>query len=213
MYLVIAGQHGFAVELAKLILAKGQTKVALIVRDKDIAVQLSNSLNAIVVNADATDTKTLDELNLKECDAFIAATDSEKTNVLSALYAKNAGAKKIFVKVDNPESESILEKLGFVPIMADHFAARTVELMITRPAVSDLVNIGIGQFDIIEMQAKGTKLIGKELSSAKGKHYTTIATCSESKYCFTKEKKIDSKETVILLVDSGKEKEVEKELK
>lgn len=212
MYLVIAGHSEFATELSKLILAKGHNKVVMIVREKDAAVDLSNKLNAIIVNADATDTKTLDELNLKDCDAFIAATESEKANVLSALYAKNAGAKKIFVLIDNPQSTAILEKMGFVPIKAEHFAARAVELMITRPAVSDLVNIGIGQFDIIETPAKGTKLVGKEIGAAKGKYFTVIATCSADKYCFAKEKKIDLEETLILLVDSGKEKQAEKEL-
>jgi trk system potassium uptake protein TrkA len=150
---------------------------------------------------------------LKDCDIFVAATESEKANVLSALYAKNAGAKKIFVRIDNPEAEAILEKLGFFPINTEHFAARSVELMITRPAVSDLVNIGIGQFDIIEMPAKGTKIVGKELSNAKGRFFTTIATCVEAKYCFAKEKKIEPNETIILLVDSGKEKQAEKEIK
>ena len=213
MYIVITGQSEFVVQLAKLFLAKGRNKVVLVVRDKEFATQLSHALHAIIVNADSTDTKTLDELDLKECDAFIAATDSTKANVLSAIYAKNAGAKKILVRVENPSSEAILEKLGFISINADHFAANMVELMITRPAVSDLVSINIGEFDMIEVQGKETNLAGKELGDAKGQDFTAIATYANAEYNFSKEKKIEPNDTVILLVNSGKEKQVEKELK
>ena len=213
MYVVITGQSEFVVQLAKLFEAKGKNKTVLVVRDKEIATQLSHELHAIIVNADSTDTKALDELNLRECDAFISATDSTKANVLSAIYAKNAGAKKILVRVENPSSEAILEKLGFISINADHFAANMVELMITRPAVSDLVSINIGEFDMIEVLGKETNLVGKELGNAKGNNFTAIATYANAKYDFSKEKKIEPNDTVILLVNSGKEKQVEKELK
>lgn len=213
MYLVIAGHSEFVMELAKLVLAKGKNKVVLLVRGKETATKLSHLTDAIVVNADANDTNTLDELELKHCDVFVAATESEKANVLAAIYAKNAGAKNIFVKIDNPESDSILEKMGLIPINAEHYAARAVELMITRPAVSDLVNLNIGQFDMIEVPAKQTKFLGRDISAAKGKNFTTIATCNESKFCFIKDKKIGVDDMLILLVDSGKEKLAEKELK
>ncbi len=212
MYAVIIGHSDFALELAKQILSKGHNKVVLVVRNQEQAVETSNELNTIVVKADATETEALDELKLKDCDVFVAATESEKANVLSALYAKEAGAKKIFVKIDNKEAEKILKKLGLIPINAEHFAARAVELMITRPAVSDLVNIGIGEFDIIEHPAKGTKIVGKELGNAKGKNYTALATCKNGNYDFSKQRKITTEDTLILIVSSGKEKNAEKEL-
>jgi trk system potassium uptake protein TrkA len=212
MYLVIVGHSEFAIELARLILSEHEHKAALIVKEQEDAVRIAEELGEIVVNADTTNTEALDELELEKCDAFVSATDSEKDNVLSAIYAKNAGAKEIFVCIENPESESILKKLGFIPINAKHFAARAVELMITRPAVSELVNIGIGEFDIIEVPAKETKLAGKDLGEAKGTHFTALATYSKGNYVFSKEQKINPEDTVILIVKAGKEKQAEQEI-
>ncbi|MFH1234355.1 MAG: NAD-binding protein [Candidatus Diapherotrites archaeon] len=213
MYIIIAGHSPFAEELARLSLAKSTgNRVVLLVRDKDEALRIGSELDsAIVVNGDATEPETFDDLNLNKCDIFVAATDSDKANVLSGIYAKNEGAKKIFVKIAEHEANPILKKLGFVPISPDLFAARSVELMLTRPAVNELVSIGIGQFDMVEVKAKDTKLAGLNLGGAEGNHFNAIATYCEGKYDFANDRKITPEDTVILLIESGKEKEAEKE--
>lgn len=210
--IIIAGDTTFALELAKLSIKKGDSKVLLIIRDREKAISVGSEINAIIVNGDATDTATLDELDLQNCDYFVAATESEKANVLSALYAKNAGAKNIFIRVEQPEAEPLLRKLGFTPINPDVFAARYAELMTTRPAVADLVTPGVGEFDIIELPVKDTKIVGKKLGETHGEHFAAIATYYNGVYDFSKEKKIEPHEKIILLVSAGKEKEVTKEL-
>lgn len=212
MYYVVVGASEFAIELAKLIFEKKEDKLILVVKRKDESLEISDKHGITVVNGDPARAETLDELELERCDVFVSATDSEKDNVLAAIYAKNAGAKKIFVSVDNNESEPILRKLDFTPINRDQFAARAVEIMITRPAVSELVNIGSGQSDIIEITAKNTKLVGKEIGKAIGTSFITLATYSKGNYVFDKEKTITKEDTLILLVKAGKEKKVEKEL-
>ena len=213
MYIVIAGNSVFAEELAKLLMKEEENKVVLIVKKKEEALRISQEVPAIVINADVSDTNAFDELNLAKCDAFVSATDSEKDNILSAIYAKNAGAKKIFVVTDGNESQKMLEKLDFVPISAESFAARAVELMISRPAVSDLVNIGIGEFDIIEVEAAKTRLVGKEIGEAKGVCYNAIATYLNGKYDFSKSRKIIPEDVLVLIVSAGKEKNAEKEFR
>ena len=212
MYIVVVGHSEFACELAKLILKESENKVVLVVKKKEEAIRLTEELGLNVVNADATKPDVLDELGLEKCDIFIAASDLEKDNVLSSMYAKDAGAKKIFVKIDNVDAEPMLKKLGFVPINAEHFAANAVELMISRPAVGELVNIGTGEFDMIEVSGDETKFLGKEICEAKGKNFTAIATCADGKYNFSKDGKISAKDKLLLIVKAGKEVEAEKEL-
>ena len=212
MYIVVVGSTSFAVELARLVLSEKTDKLVLVVKRKDAALELSSSFDVNIVNADATNPEVLDGLDLNKCDVFVSASDSEKDNILSAVYAKSAGAKKIFVSVANDDAENMLEKLGIVPINSEKFAAHSVELMITRPAVSELVNIGIGEFDIIEIEAKGTKLVGKDLNFAKGKNFTAIAIYSNGKYNFSKDAKIADCDTLLLIVSAGKEEQAEKEI-
>jgi len=212
MYIIIVGYSGFAFQLGKLILNENKDKLVFVIKRKEQATTLSETLNVSVVNSDPTKPEVLDDLELEKCDVFICASEFEKENILAAVYAKGAGAKKIFVCIDTPDAEEMLNKLGLIPINSEKFAAHSVELMITRPAVSELVNLGIGEFDIIEIEASGTKLVGNVLNSAKGKNFTAIATYSNGSYNFSKDAKINACDTLLLIVSAGKEKLAEKEI-
>jgi len=212
MYFVITGSSDFAVELVRLLKERKENKIAVVIKKKDDALIVTEQTGISVVNADPANTDTLNSLELEKCDVFVSATESEKDNLLSAVYAKNVGVNKIFVLTNSPESDQIIEKLGLVPINAQMFAARSVELMINRPLVSELVNIGIGQFDIIEAKAGNTNLLDKEVCDAKGKCFTALAKYSDGKFIFEKNAKIKEQDTVLLLVKSGKEKDAQKEI-
>ena len=213
MHVVIVGSTEFASELASLLFNEDNEKVVLVVKKKEEALRLTEELGVNVVNADATKPEVLDDLELDKCDVFIAASELDKDNLLSAMYAKEVGAKKIFACVDSSDVEAMVKKLGIIPINSERFAANSVELMIKRPAVSELVNIGAGQFDMIEVSASATNLIGKELSEANGKNFTALATYVKGKYNFSKKVKITQQDTILLIVDAGKEKEAEKEIR
>lgn len=212
MYTVIVGYSGFAFELAKIILRDEKNKLTFVIKRKENATKMSELLNISVVNDDPTKPEVLDSLELEKCDVLVCASEFEKENILAAIYAKGAGAKKIFVCIDTPDAEDMLNKLGFIPINSEKFAAHSVELMINRPAVSDLVNTGMGEFDFIEIEAKDTKLVGNVLNSATGKNFTAIATYNNGNYNFSKDSKINCEDTLLLIVSSGKEKLAQKEI-
>ncbi len=212
MYVVIVGSTEFASALASLLSHEDNEKVVLVVKKKDEALRITEELGINVVNADATKPEVLDDLELDKCDVFIAASELDKDNLLSAMYAKENGAKKIFACVYSSDIEAMVKKIGIIPINSERFAANSVELMIKRPAVSDLVNIGDGQFDMIELSASITNLVEKELGEATGKNFTALATYLDGKYNFSKETKITDEDTLLLLVKAGKEKEAEKEI-
>jgi len=212
MYFVITGGSDFAIELSNLLIQRKENKVVIVIKKKDEALFATERTGISVVNSDPANTDTLDSLELEKCDVFVSATESEKDNLLSAVYAKNKGVKKIFVLTSSPESDEIIQKLGLVPINAQLFAAHSVELIINRPLVSELVNLGVGQFDIIEVKAEGTNLFGKEICDAKGKCFIALANFSGGKFIFEKNSKIGKDDTVLLLVKSGKEKDAQKEI-
>ena len=215
MYCVILGGSDFAMDLALFMMQREQSKIVLVLREKEKAVEASESLGsgAIVVNADSSDPKTLEDLDLESCDVLVAATPSEKANVLAALYAKNRGAKEIFVKVDSTETKKLMKKLEITLIDTEEVAARAIELMISMPAVSELVNTGIGQFDMFEIPAKSTKTAGRMVSEIQGDDFACLATYRNREYSFDKDQKIESGHTLIILTKSLKQKETVKKLK
>ncbi|MCX6800831.1 MAG: TrkA family potassium uptake protein [Candidatus Diapherotrites archaeon] len=213
MRIVIVGATEFALELGKALLQQSNNKVTFFIEEKQRATQVSAETNAIVISADYGDTEALDELKLDQCEVFVAATDVEETNVLVALYARDAGVKQIFVRTSTEKTVPILRKLGMFPINMENLAMKNAELMITRPKVYDLINLDQGQMDMTEIHAKETKAVGKKIEEVRDKDYFALATFSEGAYHFEPERKIREDDTIILVCKVGKAKETLKKLK
>ena len=47
--------------------------------------------------------KILEQAEVSNCDVFIAMTDKDEVNMISAVLAKQMGAKETIVRVRNPE--------------------------------------------------------------------------------------------------------------
>ena len=213
MYIIIAGETLFALTLAESFINE-HNKIVIIVKDKDKALEVSANRNLVVVNGSAIQPPVLDELKLQECDVFVAATNSEEINILSALYAKDAGANRIFVLTQKKETESILRKLGIETINPEVNAALNLKLKISRPAVADLVGIREGQYDLIEINVNQyLNLIGKKINEIYSDFFTTLATYKNGEYNFISNSEITKDSKIIIICESGREKDVNKELK
>jgi trk system potassium uptake protein TrkA len=82
----------------------------LIERDPKRARRISESLeSAIVLEGDAADEDLLVEENIDECDAFVAVTNSEEANILSAMLAKRLGAAKVMALINKPSYAELME--------------------------------------------------------------------------------------------------------
>jgi trk system potassium uptake protein TrkA len=213
MKIVIVGATEFALELGKSLLQQSNNKVTFFIEERRRASEVSAETSAIVVSADYADTEALDGLKLGECDVFVAATGIEETNVLVALYARDAGVKKIFVRTSTERTVPILRKLGMFPINMENLAMKNAELMITRPKVYDLINLDQGQMDMTEIPAKETKTIGKKIEEVRDKDYFALATFSEGTYRFEPERTVKQDDIIILVCKVGKAKETLKKLK
>ena len=87
--------------------------VKLIEKDKARCYYLSTQLDDVMVlHGDATDTALLDEENLDEMDAFVAATGLDEENLLLALIAKQADVEDVISKVSRQNYKNLIEQMG-----------------------------------------------------------------------------------------------------
>lgn len=94
--LVGGGNIGFG--LAKKL--EKQYSIKLIERNKDRAEELAELLNhTTVFYGDASDQELLAEENIDQVDLFIAVTNDDEANIMSAMLAKRMGAKKAMVLI------------------------------------------------------------------------------------------------------------------
>jgi len=105
---VIAGGGNIGLRLARALEKSHQVK--LIERDAGRARRVSELLeNTIVLNGDAADEELLVEENIDSTDVFVAITNSEEANILSAMLAKRLGAHKVMALINKPSYAELIE--------------------------------------------------------------------------------------------------------
>lgn len=105
---VIAGGGNIGFGLARMLEQSNQVK--LIERDVRRARRIAEHMqSAIVLNGDAADEELLIEENIDSADVFAALTNSEETNVLSAMLAKRLGARRVMALVNRPSYGELME--------------------------------------------------------------------------------------------------------
>jgi trk system potassium uptake protein TrkA len=105
---VIAGGGNIGVRLA---LALEQTNnVRVIERDRERARTIAERLTkAIVLHGDAADEELLLEENIDSADVFVAVTNADEANILSAMLAKELGCKKVMALINRPSYAELVE--------------------------------------------------------------------------------------------------------
>ena len=96
-----------------------EINVRLVDKNRDKAQMLASELNkTLVLNGDGTDIEFLRLENLEELDSYIALTENEQTNLLSALLAKHLGARQTMIHVSTPEYIPAMKMIGLDAVVS-----------------------------------------------------------------------------------------------
>lgn len=154
--------------------------VKLIESNADRARQLADQLeNTMVFHGDASDHSLLEEENVNQVDAFIAVTNDDEANIMSAMLAKRLGAKKAMVLIQRDAYVEIVQggaiDIAFTPQQA------TVSALLTHIRKGDVVNVYSlrrGVSEAIEAIAHGdstnSKVVGRMVKDIALPYGTTI---------------------------------------
>lgn len=153
MYVIVVGAGDLGYYLTQLLIEEGHD-VVVIDKDPKACERISNELNVVATQGDATESKTLEKANVKECDALVALTRSDETNLVVSLLAKELGAKQVATRLGKLDyDERVLNKLGIdIVIHPEAAAAGYIEELITKPEVLDLAFISRGAAEIMEVE-------------------------------------------------------------
>jgi trk system potassium uptake protein TrkA len=105
---VIAGAGNIGFRLARALEERVQVK--LIERSPDRSRRAAEALrNTLVLTGDAADEELLLEENIDDADVFIAVTNAEEANILSAMLAKKLGARRVMALINKPSYSELME--------------------------------------------------------------------------------------------------------
>jgi trk system potassium uptake protein TrkA len=114
----------------------------------------------IVLNGDAMDSALLEEASIDKADAVLAVTDDDKTNILAAVRAKQAGCKMAIALVNDPTLTPILAALDIDAYINPR--ATTVSSIlrhVRHGRVRAIYSIGDNEAELIEAQVLSTSPI------------------------------------------------------
>ncbi|MFT6269285.1 MAG: trk system potassium uptake protein TrkA [Alphaproteobacteria bacterium] len=176
--IMIAGGGLIGAGLAKRLGPKHNVK--LIEFNSERAHYLSSTLdNVTVFHGDASDASLLSEESVDRVDAFIAVTNDDEANIMSAMLAKRMGAAKAMVLIQRSAYVDLVQggdiDIAFSPQQA------TISALLTHIRRGDIVNVHSlrrGAAEAIEAIAHGdeqtSKVVGKQIKDIKLPPGTTI---------------------------------------
>ena len=164
MNVVILGGGRVGLNLASFLISDGHD-VTLIESDNTLCTNAASELDALVICGNGTDTKTLEEANLKDADVFVAATGNDETNLLACVMVREFKVPKIIARVSDPNHEPAFKKIGVDSVISPELtAASYLEKLIIRPKIADLVVLGRGDAELLDITLENKGVINKRVS-------------------------------------------------
>jgi trk system potassium uptake protein TrkA len=160
------GEVGF--QTAQM-LRRAHLDVRIIEKDEGRCAHLSEYLQGVtVLHGDGTQLNFLRE-ELSGIDLFVGASGDDEVNILSALLAKELGAKKSVVVVEKPDYTSVYTKVGVdQAISPRQLAANAILRFLRRGDVVSVAVLEDGKAEVLEVIAGAkSRVVGKKLSEAR----------------------------------------------
>ena len=129
--------------------------VALVELNAERFRQVETELDLLTVRGSGTDPETLSTAGIDHADLLVATTNSDETNLLSALLARRAGVSKTIVRVESrrlrrPEVAALFDGMDdHLVIDPDQEVADSILRLVEYPGAVDLARMADGEVVVI----------------------------------------------------------------
>ena len=169
MKIVIAGAGDMGTHLAKMLSGNGHDITVADVDPKALA-ELGSLVDVETTEGDTTQFSVLRKAGVRKCDLFIAVRSVENDNILSAVMAKQLGARKAIARVDSneylePNSKEVFIDMGidylFYP---EQIAAREVINLLGHTSTTEYMDFAAGKLSLVAFKLELTSpLLGRKV--------------------------------------------------
>ncbi len=159
--IMIAGGGNIGRGLARAL--EDSANVKVIEHNPHNAQRLAEELNqAVVLGGDATDEDLLREENIEDMDLFLAVTNDDENNILSAMLAKRLGARKAMALVNRTAYVDLIESMSIDVVIAPQLITVSALLAhLRRGSVIAAHSLRRGAAEAMEIIAVGDKLTSR----------------------------------------------------
>jgi trk system potassium uptake protein TrkA len=169
MKIIIVGAGEVGSNLSTVLSAAGHN-VTLIEKSEVHCERLEEEQNARIVTGNGSSARQLVDVGVANCDAFLAMTSDDRTNIISCSLAKGLGAKNTIARIHDEtysDNSFINYQLHFgIDLLVNPEAICAVELAkeIRSAGRVEVEHFARGQIEVQRQRvARGSRLIGKKL--------------------------------------------------
>ncbi|TQS72798.1 Trk system potassium transporter TrkA [Rhodobacteraceae bacterium] len=164
--IVIIGGGNVGLAVAKALEERsGKTRTKIIEGSRARAELAADTLErTIVLHGDGMSAELLAEANISTADALLAVTDDDKTNILVAVRAKQAGCNMVISLVNDPTLVPMMGPLGIdAQINPRATTVSSILRHVRHGRVRSIYSIGDAEAEVIEAQVLGTSPISGKM--------------------------------------------------
>ncbi|MEM9855584.1 MAG: Trk system potassium transporter TrkA, partial [Pseudomonadota bacterium] len=160
--IVILGGGNVGLRVAQALESRTEKiRARMIEKNRDCAERAADQLErTIVLHGDGLDSGLMQEAGVERADALLAVTDDDKTNLLAAVRAKQAGARQSICLINDPTLVPLLDALNIDAYINPR--ATTVSSIlrhIRHGRVRGVYSVGDAEAEVIEAQVLSTSPI------------------------------------------------------
>ncbi len=142
----------------------------IIERDRQRCERLAETLDRVVVlHGEGTDQRLLVEEGIRDTDMFVSAVEDQEENVLTALFAKRLGAKRVVSLVDTTGYIPLASTIGVDVVLSPMLSAVGTILQFIRQG--KVISVSTLREDLVE----AIEFIAMETSEIVGKSLRTLS--------------------------------------
>ena len=162
MYVIIVGGGRVGLNLSESLIREG-INVTIIEDDYAKSEEIAELTDAMVIHGDATSIPVLEDADISDADVFVAATGRDSINMLTSVLCQNyANVSKIIARVNDLSHVDAFRRVGVdITVSPESTVAAYLERVITRPKVADLIVLGRGTTELLDLRIENSQLYGK----------------------------------------------------
>ncbi|MGK0363654.1 MAG: trk system potassium uptake protein TrkA [Saprospiraceae bacterium] len=154
MRIVIAGAGDVGFHLAELLAFENQD-IILIDENQEVLDYAATHLDVMTLHGDSASIEVLKRANVNSASLFLAVTTSQKNNLMTAILAKQMGAKQTIARVKSreyldKEQLELFKKLGVDNLISPRsLAAKELTRLVSQCSFTDIFEFEDGKINLV----------------------------------------------------------------
>ena len=163
MYIIIVGGGGTGKALATHLINEGH-EVVIVEKDEEKAKNLAESIDALIIHGDGSDTEILKDAGADRADAVAVLTADDNTNLTVCQILKNFNVPRIVARVNDPVKKDLYIGLDITSAISPHSAVVSYfKNALTQEQTKSMISIAGGNAEVIELKVINPGIDGKRI--------------------------------------------------